>query len=55
MTTRSNAYSRTDTNTTIAVAISGVGGSNSRTDLDTTNQITITDSFVKGRDVNLYA
>ena len=55
ITTRSNAYARTDTNTTIAVAISGAGGSVSVTDLETHNDIILNNANIKGRDVKLFA
>ena len=55
ITTRTNGYARTDTNATIAVALTGAGGSNSYTDIDTSNDIILNNATVKGSDVYLYA
>ncbi|NNU43172.1 beta strand repeat-containing protein [Ramlibacter montanisoli] len=55
ITTRSNGYARTDVNTTIAVAISGAGGSVAITDIETHNDILLNSATVKGKDVKLFA
>ncbi|MBW6493254.1 MAG: hypothetical protein K0B16_01635 [Burkholderiaceae bacterium] len=55
LTARSNAYARTDTNTTIAVALTGAGGSYTETDIDARNNVRLNNATVKGRDVYLFA
>jgi hypothetical protein len=55
ITTRSNAYARTNANVTIASLVSGVAGGVAVTKIDAANRIDATDSVIRGRDVNLFA